>query len=133
MPNIFEFNIGSDFVAKASTAIEQFIIEQEKPLRIALSGGSSPEEVYERLAVSQEIDWSQIELYQVDERADHSNAAMIKEALTSKLPTLKAFHEFDGNYETRIKKLNRPPLRFGSAWPGLRRSYSLPFSTWPGA
>lgn len=123
MQNIYKFNIGNDFVAKASHAIEAFIAEQgSKPLRIALSGGSSPKAVYEKLAKSEAIDWSQIELYQVDERyvpenSEDSNAKLIHESLTSKIPTLKAFHTFDTSksieevltaYEDRLRKLGKP-------------------------
>lgn len=108
MLNIYKFNIGSDFATKAANAIESFIKTQEKqPVRIALSGGSSPKAVYEKLAKS-DIDWSTVELYQVDERSDHSNAKMIEESLTSKLKNLKVFHKFDNKYEAKIKKLERP-------------------------
>lgn len=123
MPNIYKFNIGNDFVAKASHAIEAFIEEQgEKSLRIALSGGSSPKAVYEKLAKSETIDWSRIELFQVDERylpidSDNLNAKLIRDSLTSKIPELKAFHTMDtsqtiektrADYEKKILKLNRP-------------------------
>ncbi len=122
MPNIFEFNIGSDFVAKASKAIETFIVEQNRPLRIALSGGSSPKAIYEKLATSDQINWSQIELYLVDERyvpADdnESNAKMIQATLVSRISDLKAFHHFDtteeiadalDDYEAKLKKLSSP-------------------------
>ena len=109
MSNIYKFNIGNDFVTKAAHAIENFIVEQgEKPLRIALSGGNSPKAVYEKIAKSEKIDWSTIELFLVDERSDHSNEAMIKETLISKLPELKAFHPLTEKTENQLHKLNRP-------------------------
>ncbi|MDH5596848.1 MAG: 6-phosphogluconolactonase [Candidatus Peregrinibacteria bacterium] len=109
MPNIYKFNIGSDFVLKAVTGIEDFMESSEaSSIRIALSGGSSPIAVYEKLAASQKIDWSRIEIYQVDERSDHSNEEMIREALIAKLSDLKAFHPFDKNYEKKIQALPRP-------------------------
>ncbi len=123
MPNIYKFNIGNDYIAKASHAIEAFIEEQgQKPLRIALSGGSSPKAIYEKLAKNAEIDWGKIEFYQVDERyvpeeSEDSNAKLIRESLTSKIPTLKAFYTFDTSkpieealtaYEDRLRKLSKP-------------------------
>lgn len=123
MPSIYKFNIGSDFVSKATHAIETFIAEKgSKPLRIGLSGGSSPKAVYEKLAISKKIDWSKIELFQVDERyvprnSEDSNAGMIEESLTSKLANLKRFHSFDTSesieeaiksYEKKLAKLDRP-------------------------
>ena len=109
MPNIYKFNIGNDFVSKATSAIESFIENQEKDtIRIALSGGSSPKPVYEKLADSKQIDWSKVELFMVDERSDGSNEKMIGEALTSKLPNLKAFHPLTENTENELGKMNRP-------------------------
>ena len=122
MPNIYKFNIGNDFVAKATKAIEDFIVSQDGPLRIALSGGSSPRAVYEKLAKSTQIDWSRIELYEVDERYvpfkdRESNAKMIQESLVSRVKKLKAFHYFDTSkeigkalelYEAKLKKLSSP-------------------------
>jgi 6-phosphogluconolactonase len=109
MPNIYKFNIGNDFISKASHAIENFIVEQgSKPLRIALSGGASPKAVYEKLAKSEAIDWNQIELFMVDERADHSNERMMREVLISELPNLKAFHPLTEASENQLHELSRP-------------------------
>jgi len=109
MLNLYKFNIGNDFVSKASSAVEEFIVNQEKDIiRIALSGGSSPKAIYKKLAKSEVIDWSKIELYQVDERSDHSNAEMIQETLTSKLTNLKSFHKLTEKTEIELNKLNRP-------------------------
>ena len=123
MPNIYRFNIGSDFVTKAARAIEAFIKDRkEKALRIALSGGNSPKDVYKKLAGSETIDWSKIKLYQVDERytpenSEDSNAGMIEGILVSKLPKISQFHKFDTSktveealksYEKKLLKLERP-------------------------
>ncbi len=116
-PNIYKFNIRNDYVAKAATAIEDFVHNGDK-VRIALSGGSSPGIVYKKLALSQNIDWSKVELYQVDERyvpenSENSNAGMIREALPH-----AEFHGFDSgkpikraleSYEKMLRKLS-PPL-----------------------
>lgn len=109
MPNLYKFNIGNDFVIKAAKAIEDFISESEKnPVRIALSGGSSPKAVYEKLAESEKIDWSKVEIFIVDERIDDSNRKMIEGALTSKLPNLKKFHPLTDKTEKELEKINRP-------------------------
>jgi 6-phosphogluconolactonase len=109
MPNLYKFNIGNDFVSKAASAIRDFIEGQEKEtVRIALSGGSSPKAIYEKLAANEKIDWSRVEIFIVDERADHSNETMIKETLVSKLPNLKKFHPLTDGTEAELKKLSRP-------------------------
>lgn len=109
MPNIYKFNIGNDFVSKATQAIEGFIREQgSKSLRIALSGGNSPKAVYEKLAESDEIDWGKIELYLTDERSDHSNEKTIKEALISRLQNLKRFYPLNHKIEDQLHKIPRP-------------------------
>ncbi len=121
--NIHKYNIGTQFVLEATRAIETFIAEQkEDTIRIALSGGSSPTAVYEKLAESELIDWSKVEIYQVDERfvpSDdaESNMKMIEAHLLSKIENLKAIHSFDTSrpideavmdYADRIKKLTTP-------------------------
>lgn len=60
------------------------------PFRIALSGGSTPRKVFERLAGA-DLDWSQWHVWWGDERqvpSDHpdSNERMAREALLSKVP-----------------------------------------------
>ena len=66
------------------------ILLAERPRTIALSGGSTPKDVYERLAVT-DYAWSEVEAFFGDERCvplDHpdSNYRMANEALLSKVP-----------------------------------------------
>lgn len=69
--------------------------------RLALSGGSTPQKIYRLLAKEKDINWSQVELYIVDERyvpleEKYSNYRMIYEALAGPLEgKLRAFHHFD--------------------------------------
>ncbi len=59
----------------------------ERPLfSMALAGGSTPREIYRRLAASDELDWSRIQVFWGDERAvppddPNSNYRMAREAL----------------------------------------------------
>lgn len=86
---------------------------------IALSGGSSPVRFYELLAEEQ-VDWSLVNIFLVDERkvdADHeySNYRMIKKALLSKIDIpgtnvfsfkteINSVSECAANYEKRVRK-----------------------------
>ncbi|MBC8065170.1 MAG: 6-phosphogluconolactonase, partial [Chlorobia bacterium] len=68
----------------------QFLNKSEKPITVALSGGSTPKRAYDLLSKS-EIDRSKIELYMVDERYvpiedERSNEAMIRSALQLPIP-----------------------------------------------
>ncbi|QQR83710.1 6-phosphogluconolactonase [Candidatus Peregrinibacteria bacterium] len=90
------------FVKESVLSIELFLSEKlkQQPLvRVALSGGSSPQPVYNALAKSTVIDWSRVELYLVDERYvplddPHSNYRMIQETLAAHVP-LEHFCYFD--------------------------------------
>lgn len=118
MPNIYRFNIGNDFVQKASLGIEDFMMEKEGKLRVALSGGSSPKEVYKKLAASEKIEWKNIDFYLVDERyvpadSDQSNERMVRECFSDKI----ALHAFNtsvaiekalDDYGQKLHRLNRP-------------------------
>lgn len=118
MPNIYRFNIGSDFIRKASSAITDFIANHPGKIRIALSGGSSPKAVYEKLSQNEYIDWNRIELYEVDERyvpegSAESNARMIRESLSDKahlnaFDTSREIADALNVYEQKLQKLNRP-------------------------
>ncbi|MCD6396838.1 MAG: 6-phosphogluconolactonase [Spirochaetaceae bacterium] len=93
---------------------------------IALSGGSSPVRFYELMA-KEEIDWSRVKIFLVDERKvdadlEHSNYRMIKKALLSKIdiPETNIFSfktdinsavECSSEYEDRIRKV------FGNLYP----------------
>lgn len=69
--------------------------------RLALSGGATPQKIYRMLAKEKDINWSQVELYMVDERYvplddKYSNHRMISESLAKPLEgKLRAFHFFD--------------------------------------
>ncbi len=74
------------FVQRASEAIAARGV-----FRVALSGGSTPRALYERLAGEQSVDWAHVHLFFGDERhvpPDHpdSNYRMVKEALLSRAP-----------------------------------------------
>ena len=90
-----------DAFVKASVGYIEQICNAKKIVNIALSGGSTPKNVYKALAKSKKIDWRKVNLYQVDERfidetSDDSNKKMIKEALVNSIAKkLKVFHSFD--------------------------------------
>lgn len=68
--------------------------------RLALSGGSTPKEIYKLLAKEKDIDWSLVEIYLVDERYvpledKHSNYRMIYLSLVKHLKSLYGFHYFN--------------------------------------
>ncbi|MDP3976269.1 MAG: 6-phosphogluconolactonase [bacterium] len=91
MSDVFIFKNQSQFQLAVVEAIVQRI-QEKKPgvFRLALSGGSTPGLIYELLS-RQNVDWSRVELYQVDERyvsgeSGDSNQKMIEQALLSRLP-----------------------------------------------
>jgi 6-phosphogluconolactonase len=64
---------------------------ERENFRLALTGGSTPRPVYERLAETRGIDWGRVELYWGDERCvppDHeaSNFRLAEESLLSRVP-----------------------------------------------
>ncbi len=83
------FQTKADLVKATVEIIAKTIHEADKNNRtcaIALSGGSTPKDVYNALAKKQEINWQAVRLYWGDERMvppDHadSNYRMTKEAL----------------------------------------------------
>lgn len=72
-------------------------IQRKGSFTVALSGGSTPKEIYERLAKSAEIEWNKIYLFWSDERAvppDHpeSNYRMtVNTGLTNQIPPSQIF------------------------------------------
>jgi 6-phosphogluconolactonase len=67
-------------------------ISRRNAFRIALSGGSTPRPLYERLAEDQDIDWRKWHLFWGDERSvpptdPQSNYQMVREALLDRLLT----------------------------------------------
>ena len=85
---IKKFSSESEFIETVTSEIRTRILKKTsegKIFRLALSGGSTPEPIYRRLA-EQDIPWNQVEIYLVDERyvsLDHqnSNYRMIRESL----------------------------------------------------
>ncbi len=97
-----KYNNVNDFIEKAISVIEAFIVEKlenQKIVRVALSGGSSPIAVYQALAESN-INWSRVALFLVDERyvplnSKDSNYKMIKENLADKVKNLRRFYHYN--------------------------------------
>lgn len=102
-PTFHELKTTGEYIEKASKAMEESLlaaIEKKGTARLALSGGSSPKDVYTKLSLSEEIDWSKVELYLVDERyidlnSADSNYKMIKDRLLAHVEPPKAFHYFN--------------------------------------
>jgi 6-phosphogluconolactonase len=82
-----ELRVFDDLDGLVATAVDLFV--EEKPRSIALSGGSTPKPVYERLAYLN-YPWADVDVFFGDERCvppDHpdSNFGMANEALLSKV------------------------------------------------
>ena len=99
------------------------VVQGEGVKNIALSGGNTPRPAYEALAGHDDIDFSKINLYQIDERytnneSKYSNYKMINESLVQPLgDKLGSFHFFDTSigienslkkYESELEKV--PPF-----------------------
>lgn len=102
MTNFHVFKKTDEYVKSAVEAIESFVLEKledQKVVRIALSGGSSPVLVYEALTKSR-IPWSRVCLFLVDERyvppnSNDSNAKMIQEVIVNKVSNLRKFYQYN--------------------------------------
>ena len=73
--------------------IDAVQLTSHAPFAVALSGGSTPKQLYRALAMSPLIDWSRVELFFGDERAvppthPDSNFRMVKEALLDHAPAI---------------------------------------------
>lgn len=104
----------TDFIQAATAIIANYCRTKS---HIGLSGGSTPQPIYEELAQKTEINWSQIHFYQVDERFiaktdPDSNYQMIYESLIE--PTGANFHYFNtdldienclNDYETELRQI----------------------------
>ena len=82
-----DLRVFDDLDALVTGAVELFV--EERPRTLALSGGSTPKPVYERLATL-DYPWSDVDVFFGDERCvppDHpeSNFRMANEALLSKV------------------------------------------------
>jgi 6-phosphogluconolactonase len=104
-------------------AIEQEIKRADGVARIALSGGSTPQPVYEALAERRSINFAHVSLYQVDERYvphtdPRSNYRMIQRTLSEPVQAqLRAFYTFDTSkpidkavalYENQLRRIKAP-------------------------
>ena len=86
------------------TELAQQRISRVGKFSAALSGGSTPRRLYELLgsAYSERLDWSKVQLFQVDERMvppDHSasNFRMIRDSLLTRAPIPpENFHRMEG-------------------------------------
>ena len=83
-----ELRVSPDLDGLVEQAVALFL--EERPRTIALSGGSTPKPVYERLA-GQDYPWAEVDAFFGDERCvppDHpdSNFRLANEALLSKVP-----------------------------------------------
>lgn len=82
--------VAADVLAEAlrARALEK---PDEAPVSLALSGGSTPGPVYERLARTPDVPWSRVGIYFADERAvppddAQSNCRLVRESLLDLLP-----------------------------------------------
>lgn len=95
------FSTQSDFISASVSLITTLCSTKQGSLFIALSGGKTPQSVYEALAAASAVDFERIEWYLVDERyvpLDHtdSNYKMIMEAFGAVQPDFSEhFHYFD--------------------------------------
>lgn len=94
---IKEFENETDFIEKTIQLIKN-ICQKNGPIRIALSGGNTPQPIYKALA-KENLPWEKMEFYIVDERyvpIEHkdSNFKMINQTLISKI-SAKSFRYFD--------------------------------------
>ena len=93
MVNIHRFNETSsaiDFMVQQWQTISQRAILHQGQFNVALSGGSSPRPLYQRLALEKTLPWALTQLFLVDERFvpvtdPASNYNMIKETLLDPL------------------------------------------------
>ncbi|MFL5798879.1 MAG: 6-phosphogluconolactonase [Actinomycetota bacterium] len=102
-----ELRVSDDLDALVEAAVDLFLAEG--PRTIALSGGSTPRPVYDRLATV-DYPWGQVEAFFGDERCvppDHpdSNFRMANEALLSKVPArVHAMYDCDADaYEAELR------------------------------
>jgi 6-phosphogluconolactonase len=96
-----KFSDLSEFIDESVRFIEDSCKDKINTISIALSGGSTPKPVYQKLPESEKIPFNRIEFYQVDERYvphdnPESNYKMIFESLIKKVKNdLKDFHYYD--------------------------------------
>jgi 6-phosphogluconolactonase len=99
--NLQYFSTADSFITATVNFIADVCFKKKGIVHVALSGGSTPRPVYEALAKREDIDFSQVVFWQVDERyvpSNHpdSNLKMMNEALFNPLDQkLKRFYAFD--------------------------------------
>jgi 6-phosphogluconolactonase len=106
----------------AERVIEAFHTRPEEEFSLALSGGTTAQRSYERLAVdgAEQIDWWAVDVYWTDERCvppDHadSNERMVRQALLEKVGAANTVHpmrcdEGPDPYQLKIGELGRIDL-----------------------
>lgn len=82
-------------------------IQQRGRFAVALSGGSTPKTIYQSLAQSKDIDWTNVFLFWSDERAvppDHPNSNYHMASQTGLVKKVPASQVFRMKAETEIQK-----------------------------
>jgi len=127
-----EIRIYSDLIALSGAAAELFAqaasarIAEAGYFAAALSGGSTPRQLYELLSTSpfsSRISWDRVHLFQVDERCvapDHpeSNFRMIRQALLApaRVPR-RCFHRMAGEWEDPAEASHQYALELSATFP----------------
>lgn len=100
------FKDGKSFEEAVVASVHSRILKktrQGKIFRLALSGGSTPGPIYKSLAAKEDIDWSLVEIYIVDERYvplsdEKSNYQFLQKTLLKHLKSqIKKFKFFNTN------------------------------------
>jgi 6-phosphogluconolactonase len=125
-PTITEFDDENQLYTYAESFVLDELLEsigEDGSFRMALSGGSTPIPLFEKLAQNQALPWEQVELYQVDERftspdTPESNQFTIKKAFGDEvldrlkehyfIPTETTINYGLNNYQEVIDSLEDP-------------------------
>lgn len=105
--------------------------EEHGMFRVALSGGSTPRALYERLAASpRSVDWERVQVFFSDERfvppdSDQSNYHLAYSTLLSRVPIPERFIH-------RVATVDIPPEDAASLYAqGIRRVFEVPEDVLP--
>lgn len=90
MNRVLKFTSHQEFISELCSEIVYQIQQKDGVFRLAVSGGSTPGPLYSQLAEAH-VDWTQVEIYLVDERyvpadSGYSNFKLIEDTLINKLP-----------------------------------------------
>jgi 6-phosphogluconolactonase len=130
-----DVRVFADATALCAAAEEEFAkrcddaITEHGIFTVALSGGSTPRALYERLAVC-DLPWDRVELFFGDERCvppDHkdSNYRMVRETLIAKVPVLgENVHRMRGEHKD-------PKIAAREYEIELETAFQLPFGDYP--